>query len=97
MKFFNWNNDKNKKLKQERGISFEEVVFFIERGSVVDIIQHPNQKKYKGQKIYVVNINNYIYLIPVVESENEVFLKTIIPSRKMTKIYLGKENEHDNS
>ncbi len=88
MKFFEWNSEKNERLKRERGISFEEVVFFIEKGAVLDIIQHPNNQKYADQKIYVININEYVYLVPFVETDRSYFLKTVIPSRKMTKRYL---------
>lgn len=93
MKYFTWDNEKNEKIKEERGISFEEVVFHIEKGNLLEVINHPNQEKYKGQKIFVVNINNYVYLIPFIEDEKETFLKTIIPSRKATKKYLKKEDE----
>ena len=89
MKYFSWNTDKNKQLKNERNITFEEVVFYIERGWLLDIVEHPNQGKYSGQRMFIVNINNYAYLIPFVENEKEVFLKTIIPSRKATKKYMG--------
>ncbi|MDD5260073.1 MAG: BrnT family toxin [bacterium] len=88
MKIIEWNETKNKKLKQERGISFEEVVFYIERGSVIDIVAHPNRKRYPEQKIFIIDIDDYIYLVPFVENEEVVFLKTIIPSRKATKEYL---------
>jgi len=77
-------------------VSFEEVVFYIERGQLLDIVEHPNPEKYRGQRILVVNINQYAYLVPFVETEHEVFLKTIIPSRKATKEYLrGDENGED--
>lgn len=85
MKIFNWNHNKNKILKQERGISFEEIVFCIENGFLLDIIEHPNQEKYSGQKIYAVNFNEYVYLVPFVESENGIFLKTACTGRKYTK------------
>lgn len=88
MKIFNWNHEKNELLKQERGVSFEEIVFYIENGFLLDIIEHPNQEKYSGQKIYAVNLNEYVYLVPCVESEDEIFLKTAYPSRKYTKNYL---------
>jgi uncharacterized DUF497 family protein len=88
MKYFSWNNEKNQLLKSERNISFEEVVFHIEKQHVLDIVQHPNQEKYRGQKIFIINIDNYAYLVPFVEDEREIFLKTIIPSRKATKQYL---------
>jgi len=89
MKYFSWNNEKNQLLKSERSISFEDVVFHIEKQHVLDIVQHPNQERYSGQKIFIINIDNYAYLVPFVESEREIFLKTIIPSRKATKQYLG--------
>ena len=92
MKYFSWNEEKNELLKEERQISFEDVVFYIEQGFLLDVLEHPKQEKYKGQKIFVVEIDEYAYLIPFVEDQNEVFLKTIIPSRKATKKYL-KGNE----
>jgi predicted DNA binding CopG/RHH family protein len=88
MTYFAWNPEKNERLKQERGVGFEAVVFHIERGDLLDILQHPNQARYAGQRIFVVNIDNYAYLVPFVEGEGEVFLKTIIPSRKATNLYL---------
>ncbi|QBQ56565.1 hypothetical protein E3U44_12670 [Nitrosococcus wardiae] len=60
------------KLKAERGISFEEIVFYIERGDEVDILEHPNQEKYPGQKISVVVVEEYAYLVPYVETEETV-------------------------
>ncbi len=89
MKHYTWNPEKIFKLKSERHISFEEIVFHIEQGDEVDIYEHPNQERYKGQKISVVIIENYAYLVPFVETETEIFLKTIIPSRKATKKYIG--------
>jgi len=91
MAYFSWNSDKNKILLQERGISFENAVFCIENGNLLDVLQHPNAKKYPDQKLFVVEIDQYAYLIPFVENDEEVFLKTIIPSRKATKKYLGGE------
>jgi uncharacterized DUF497 family protein len=88
MKVFEWNKEKNQHLKQERNISFEEVVFHIQKGDLLDILEHPNQKKYPGQHIFVVKIDDYVHLVPFVEDEQKVFLKTIIPSRKATKKYL---------
>ena len=88
MKYFSWNNDKNAKLKSERNISFEEVVFHIQQDQLLAIVAHPNQARYPDQKLFVVDINDYAYLVPFVESDNEIFLKTIIPSRKATKQYL---------
>jgi uncharacterized DUF497 family protein len=88
VKYFSWNSEKNESHKKERGVSFEEAVFHIERGDLLDVLEHPNQERYLGQRIFVVNIDDYAYLVPFVESEAEVFLKTIIPSRKATNIYL---------
>ena len=89
MKFYNWNPQKNERLKAERNISFEEVIFHIQNGDEIDVYDHPNQKRYPNQKISVVIIEKYAYLVPYVESDTEIFLKTIIPSRKATKKYLG--------
>ena len=93
MEAFAWNSEKNKLLKAERGISFEEVVLNIQLGNEVNIFEHPNQERYPGQKISVVVIESYAYLVPFVENEEEIFLKTIIPSRKATKQYLGGSHE----
>lgn len=89
MKSITWNPEKNKLLKRERNISFEDVVFHMSIGDILDTLEHPNQERYPEQKIHVVKIEGYVYLVPFVESDDEVFLKTIIPSRKTTKIYLG--------
>lgn len=83
-------------MKIERGLSFEDIVYYIEEGRILDIIQHPDQKKHGGQKMYILNIDGYVYIVPFVESDTEVFLKTIIPSRKATRKYL-KDINNENS
>jgi len=88
VKTFLWNEDKNALLKAGRQVSFEEIVLYIEMGFLLDILEHPNQEKYKGQKVFVVQVDDYAYLVPFIETEEEVFLKTIIPSRKATRKYL---------
>jgi uncharacterized DUF497 family protein len=88
MKIFNWDPNKNQKLMEERNKSFEEIVFHIQNGGLLDDISHPNENDYPKQKIFVVGVNDYAYLVPYVENEVEVFLKTIIPSRKFTKLYI---------
>ena len=95
MDYYKWDFIKNEKLKVDRGLSFEQVVMHIERGDVLDLVAHPNQKKYPGQQIIVVEINEYAYLVPFVESSEGKFLKTIIPSRKATRDYLGEKNEQN--
>ncbi|MEO8402706.1 MAG: BrnT family toxin [Gammaproteobacteria bacterium] len=87
---FDWDNDKNETLISTRGVSFEEVIVILENGDMLDIIEHPNQEQYSHQKMYVVEINGYVYLVPFVKDKNKVFLKTIIPNRKAQKKYLGK-------
>ena len=86
--FYTFNPEKNKVLKCERGISFEEIISAIQSDSLLDIIEHSNQNKYPNQKVYIVNVNDYVYLVPFVEKEGSIFLKTIFPSRKLTKRYL---------
>ena len=93
MRYFSWSEEKNELLKAERQVSFEDVVFYIEMGFLLDILEHPNQEKYKGQKIFVVQMEEYVYLVPFIESDSEIFLKTIIPSRKATKKYLKGSEE----
>ncbi len=89
MKTCAWSEEKNQRLKSERGVSFEEVIVHIASGNVLDIVEHPNPEKYKRQRVFIVKMRDYAWLVPFVESENEIFLKTIIPSRKATKKYLG--------
>jgi uncharacterized DUF497 family protein len=115
VKYFDWDDAKNAKLRKERGVGFEDVVFHIERGDLLDILEHSNPSRYPGQRIFVVRRDDYVYLVPFppsprqvtpglrrglaealraeadVEDEHTVFLKTIIPSRKATKQYLGEE------
>lgn len=89
MKYYDWNPEKNEILKQERNISFEEIIFHIENADEVDVFDHPNQERYPNQKISVVLVDGYAYLVPYVESETVIFLKIIIPSRQATKKYIG--------
>ena len=93
MKFFAWDDAKNAKLRTDRGIGFEDIVFHIERGDLLDILEHPNPNRYAGQRIFVVQRDDYVYLVPYVEDEDTVFLKKIIPSRKATNQYLGEESD----
>ena len=83
---YDWNQEKNEQLVAQRRISFERVVFAIEQGGLVDVLNHPNQQRYPGQMIYVVDVEQYLYLVPfVTDSDGTRFLKTIIPSRKATR------------
>jgi uncharacterized DUF497 family protein len=94
VKYFTWDPGKNDKLRAERGISFEEIVYHIEKGDVLDILEHPNQEKYEGQRVLIVRVGDYAYLVPFIETEAEVVLKTIIPSRKATRRYLRGETKN---
>lgn len=85
MEYFNWNTEKNQRLIKERGVSFEICLVKIEGGEVLDILENKN---YPHQRIFVLEIEQYVYLVPFVENGEEIFLKTIIPSRKFTKKYL---------
>ena len=89
VKVFRWNAEKNETLARERGITFEEIVQRIESGAKVIETDHPNKEKYPNQKILIIDMEGYAYLVPCVIDKNEYFLKTIIPSRKATKKYLG--------
>lgn len=89
MEQINWNAEKNQVLMRERGISFEDVVFALYSGGLLDDLVHPNRERYPNQRLFVVRIDDYAWLVPYVENDEEFFLKTIIPSRKATKQYLG--------
>jgi uncharacterized DUF497 family protein len=93
MKPFDWNPEKNQQLIEERGVSFEDVIFFLQGDGLLDDLEHPNKQKYPDQKVFVVNIDGYAHLVPYVENEEVIFLKTVIPSRKATKQYLGGDYE----
>lgn len=89
MKIFRWNTEKNELLAKDRGITFEEIVEIIESGAKIIEVDHPNKKKYPNQRILIVDVRGYAYMVPFVKDGNEYFLKTIIPSRKATKKHLG--------
>lgn len=83
----NWDNDKNRQLKKERSITFEQILVAIESGGMVDVLEHPNKEKYPDQVVILVRINDYVYAVPTVIKKGEFFLKTIYPSRKYTELY----------
>lgn len=85
-----WNEEKNKLLQELRGVTFEQIVIHIQMGDLLAIKDHPNQVKYPGQQMYFVLIDDYVYLVPFIEEDDHIFLKTIIPSRKATRQYIGK-------
>ena len=85
MKYFDWDERKNQKLKRERDIGFEDVVIVIDEGRLLVTLDH---SKRPNQKIYIVNVGGYAYMVPFIEDEEKRFLKTIYPSRKMTKKYI---------
>jgi len=91
MKYFDWDKKKNEQLKKERDICFEDIVNILEEKKFLDLVDHPNIKKYPKQKMFVILWDEYVYLIPFVEDEDKYFLKTIIPSRKATKQYLERK------
>ena len=80
-----WNEEKNLKIYKERGISFEDVELAILEDRILDILEHPNKNKYPNQKLMIVEIDNYAYVVPYIEENENIFLKTIFPSRKYTK------------
>ncbi len=88
MKYYDWNPDKNEWLKQEREVCFEDVKAALETGRLIAVIPNPNMVRYPAQKELLVEIKGYAYIVPFVEDEEKIFLKTIIPSRKATKKYL---------
>jgi len=89
MSEFAWNDEKNGFLERTRGIGFEDVVFHIRNGDVLDVIRHPNKDRYPNQNIIILNVEDYVYLVPYVKEKGIRFLKTIIPSRKATREYLA--------
>jgi hypothetical protein len=90
---FDWDNDKNEQLKRERGISFEQIVLLILNDRILDILKHPHKMKYSDQKLYVIDVDDYAYVVPFEDGKGVRFLKTIFPSRKYTQQYLRREGE----
>jgi hypothetical protein len=88
MRVIDWNKEKNERLVKNRGIGFKTAADMIENGQILGVIDNPNQVKYAGQRMYILNISNYAWLVPFVENGNIIFLKTMIPSRAATKKYL---------
>lgn len=95
MKDIRWDLSKNEKLKSERDVSFEAVLVSIQQGNVLDDLIHPDREKYPNQRLMVVKIREYAYLVPYVETDTEIFLKTIIPSRKAMKKYLSGSSRNE--
>ena len=93
MKFYAWDESKNNLLKETRNISFEEIVLSLSNNKLLEVVEHPNKQKYPDQKMFIVDVRNYAYIVPFVEDEKKYFLKTIYPSREATKKYLKKEEE----
>jgi hypothetical protein len=89
---YEWDPKKNERLKKERNISFEKIVFHLSQGDIWRVAEHPDQESYPGQCIYFVIVEEYIFLVPHIFEDDYVFLKTIIPSRKATRAY-RKEQE----
>lgn len=90
MKYIEWDLEKNEQLKRVRGVSFENVIDAIVGEGLIIILDHPNRQKYAHQKMFIIELYDYAYMIPCVEDEEKIFLKTIIPSRKYTKRYIEK-------
>jgi uncharacterized DUF497 family protein len=84
---FEWDEAKNEQLKTQRGVSFEDVFLAISENRLLDILPHHNPAKYPNQKLFTVQIRNYVYYVPFIEDEHSIFLKNIIPSRKYQKLY----------
>ena len=84
---YEWNPEKNEWLKKERNITFEQIIFHLSQGDLWKTADHPDQKSYPGQKLYFIVMDDYVYIVPYVVEKKYIFLKTIIPSRKATKLY----------
>lgn len=95
---FRWSEEKNRSLQEQRGIGFAQIVVAVEAGGLLDDYPHPHPSKYPNQWVMVVAYMNYAHLVPyVVDDEGQVFLKTVIPSRKATRDYLhGSDLEEEN-
>jgi hypothetical protein len=93
VKHFDWSDIKNTHLKVNRGIGFEDIQAAIEEGKILADIDHPIRSKYPNQKVFIIEFDEYAFVVPYVEDDTKIFLKTIYPSRRMTKKYLGKRSK----
>jgi hypothetical protein len=93
VKYFDWNEVKSLYLKTERGVCFEDIQAAIEEGKILADIAHPLKTMYPNQRVFIIEFSNYAYVVPYVEDDAKIFLKTIYPSRKMTKKYLRARRE----
>ena len=93
--YYEFDPEKNIALLETRGMCFEDIIALINENKILDIISHPNQVKYPGQKIYIVDVDGYCYLIPYIKNGKQIFLKTIIPSRKATKQYFSEAKKRE--
>ena len=92
---YEWSPAKNEILKKERNISFEKVIFHLSQGDIWKTTDHPDQIKFPGQRLYFVLIENYVYIVPHIMGDEIIFLKTIIPSRKATKLFKMEQEENE--
>jgi uncharacterized DUF497 family protein len=89
-----WNPAKNETLKEQRGIDFNDVLIAIMENRVLDVVTHVNKDKYPNQSMMIIEIDNYIYVVPfVTDGDKTIFLKTIYPSRKATAKYIDETEE----
>jgi len=88
LKTLRWDQEKNEWLQRHRGVSFEWAALKIAADDIVVLVKHPNKARYPNQSMYVLEMDGYAYVVPFVETEDEIFFKTIIPSRQATKRYL---------
>ena len=89
METIRWDERKNGWLRQHRGVCFEQAAVCLASERVLDVTDHPNQDRYPGQKVAVIEIDGYAYLVPYEYAGGEIDLKTMIPSRKATQKYIG--------
>ncbi len=92
MKYYDWNSDKNERLKSEREVGFENILEAIHAGKVLAVIPNP-QGRFSHQKILIVEIDGYAFTVPYVQDGDKIFFKTIMPSRKATKKYLTNKKQ----
>ena len=93
----NWSEEKNNLLKTTRDVGFEEVRKIIKLKHVLADIPHHNQDKYPNQRIFILKIHEYVYLVPYIKVKSGIFLKTIYPNSKLNKKYTGGLNDKSES
>ena len=90
---FEYDPDKDERLRSTRGIGFIDAIQAIESGQILLDFEHPNQIRYPGQRMFVLDINGYAHCVPYLEDGRVLVLKTVYPNRHFRHLIEGDPDE----